>query len=107
MENVNEINKDYRPKTTFWTLMYVRCAVKDQNTLFFHFLNWYRRIGVPNYSWNSPGCRECDVSVDISAAATTQPMRGGWEAVIGQDGGIWRVLAISTNDASPHVGEKE
>ena len=43
--------------------------------------------------------RECD----ISAAATAGPMRGGLGprgAVIGRAGGIWRVLAISTNGES-------
>ena len=43
--------------------------------------------------------RECDVS----AAATAGPMRGGLGprgAVIGRAGGIWRVLAISTNGES-------
>ena len=46
--------------------------------------------------------RECDVS----AAATAGPMRGGLGprgAVIGRAGGIWWVLAISTNGES-HVG---
>ena len=40
---------------------------------------------------------------DVSAAATAGPMRGGlgpWGAVIGRAGGIWRVLAISTNGES-------
>ena len=40
---------------------------------------------------------------DVSAATTAGPMRGGLGprgAVIGRAGGIWRVLAISTNGES-------